>query len=100
MRLVLAGNGPGWDGISCLPCRGGSGQFPGMSPALDAIGVPDPARWPPAAFPGVVAAGLSRQAAVICCPATTLDDGCPRGLLLHDRRARGPPFPLIFREKK
>jgi hypothetical protein len=72
-----------------------------MSPALDAIGVLDPAQWPPAAFPGVVAAaGLSRRAAVICRPATTADDGCLRGLLLHDRRARGPPFSLIFREKK
>jgi hypothetical protein len=73
-----------------------------MSPALGAIGVPDPARSSPAAFPGVVAAArLSRQAA-ICWPARTRDDGCPRGLLRHDRRARGPPFsfPLIFREKK
>jgi hypothetical protein len=68
-----------------------------MSPALDAIGVPDPAQRPPAAFPGVAAAaGLSRRAAVICCPAGMLDDGFPRGLLLHDRRARGPPFPAHF----
>jgi len=72
-----------------------------MSPALDAVGVPDRAQWPPAAFPGVAAAaGLSRRAAVICCLAGTLDDRCPRGLLRHDRRARGPPFLLIFREKK
>jgi hypothetical protein len=68
-----------------------------MSPALDAIGVPDPAQWPPAAFPGVVAAaGLSQRAAVIRWPARTLDDGCPRGLLFHDRCARGPPFPAHF----
>jgi hypothetical protein len=73
-----------------------------MSPVLDAIGVPDPARSSPAAFPGVVAAGrLSRQAA-FCWLAGTRGDGCLRGLLRHDRRARGPPFsfPLISGRRK
>ena len=99
---AAAGRGCAWSwpvtgraGISCLLCWGGSGQFPGMSPVLDAIGVPDPARSSSAAFPGVAAARrLSRQA-VICWLAGTRGDGCLRGLLRHDRRARGPP--LSFR---
>lgn len=88
--------------ISCLLCWGGCGQFPGISPALDAIGVPDHARSSPAVFPGVVAAARLSRRAAICWPARARDGGCPRGLLRHDRRARGPPFsfPLIFREKK
>jgi hypothetical protein len=72
-----------------------------MSPALDVIGVPDPAQWSPAVFSGVaVAVPLSRRAAAACCPARKQDDGYPRGLPQHDRRARGPPFLLIFREKE
>jgi hypothetical protein len=83
----------GRTGISCLLCRSGSRQLPGVSLVLDVIGVPGPARWSPAVSCGVVAAiRLSRQAAVIRCPAGTQDDGCPRGLLRHHRHARGPPF--------
>jgi hypothetical protein len=94
MRLVLAGNGPGRDFLFALPGR--FRPVPGISPVLDVIGVPDPAQWPPAEFPGVVAAaGVSRRA-VVCCPARARDDGCLCGLLRHDRRARGPPFPAHF----
>ena len=88
-------------GISCSLCRGGSGQFPGLLPGRDRAGMPDPAQWPPAMFSGVVAAvPLPRRAAAARCPARMLDAGCPRGLLHHGRRARGPPFPAHFRRRK
>jgi hypothetical protein len=106
---AAAGRGCAWPwpvtdrgGISCLLWGGGPGRFPGMSPALGAVGGPDPARSSPAAFPGVVAAARFPRQAGICWPAGGRDDGCPRGLLRHVGCARGPPFsfPLISGRRK
>ena len=110
-RDAAAGRGCAWSwpvtgrgGISCLLCRGVPGRLRPVPGHVTCAGrdrrAADLAQWPPVAFPGVAAAVRLSQRAAICWPAGTRDDGCPRGLPRHDRRARGPPFPLIFREKK
>jgi hypothetical protein len=71
-----------------------------MLPGRDLAGVQDPAQWPPAVFSGAVAAVLLSRRAAACCPARAQDAGCLRGLLHHDRRARGPPFRSFPGEEK
>ena len=95
----VAGRGRG--GISCPLCQGGSGEFPGMSPALDVTGVPDPAQWSPAVFPArLVLSGFHggrRLSAVL--PGHRMTDArlaCRITIAV----LAGPPFPLVFREEK
>ena len=89
--------GPG--GTGCPRCRDGFGRFPGVSPALDAIRVPDPLRWPLAVSSGwfllSFIRGVPRMPAVLPGRRMTF----PRGLVRRVRRPAGP-FPLIFLEKK
>ena len=103
MRLVLAGNGPGRDFLPSLP--GSAWAAPASSRACHLrwtrSACPDLAPWPPAMFPGVVAAvWLSQWAAVSAgLLGHGMTDACVACCVTIAVLAV-LPFPLTFREKK